>query len=392
MGGALFNLYGTAQLFGCTVTGNTAESGKVFTQFGASGFGGGVFNLNGTVEVMSSTLAGNAVTGQNAARADGGAVYNLGFGFSRTGNPASAGVVIRNSIAADSVGGRDVVCVVVHSATFANLAMVVGSFNLIESGTGITEGVIRTSADPMLGPLRINGGPTRTMAPAPTSPAVDAGFSGFAVFPSQAPTDQRGLARVVGAETDLGALELQPSPRVAGVAVNGGAAQRSRVTDLAVTFAGPVSFAAAPAAAFTLTRDADGAVVTFTASTTITGGVTTVMLTGFGGSATEGGSLADGRYTLRTLASQVSADGQALDGDADGVAGGDHRFALHRLFGDADGNGTVDLVDLSAFRTTFNSGFGNPAYLAFLDADGNGTIDLVDLGEFRNRFNRTLFP
>jgi hypothetical protein len=270
--------------------------------------------------------------------------------------------------------------------------MVVGSFSLIESGTDISEGVIRTSADPQLGPLANNGGPTRTLLPAPTSPAVNAGFSGFAVFPTQSPTDQRGLGRVVGAETDIGAVELQSPPRVGEVAVNGGAAQRSRVTHLKVTFTAPVVFAGGPAAAFVLTRDRDGAAVTFSATATEAGGVTVVTLGGFAGPASEGGSLADGRYTLTALAGQIATGGQALDGDANGTAGGDLRFALHRLFGDASGNGTVDLADLSAFRSTFNAGTGSPTYLDFLDADGNGVIDLADLGHFRTRFNQTLFP
>jgi hypothetical protein len=212
------------------------------------------------------------------------------------------------------------------------------------------------------------------------------------VFASQAPTDQRGLTRVVGSETDLGAVELQPPPRVAGVAVNGGAVQRSQVTSMTVTFTAPVAFAGLSAAAFILTRDGDGAMATFTASAVATGGVTVVTLTGFGGPAAEGRSLADGRFTLTVAAGQVAADGQALDGDTDGAAGGNHSFGLHRLFGDADGNGAVDLVDLTAFRSTFNAGVGNPTYLAFLDADGNGTVDLLDLGELRSRFNRTLFP
>ena len=65
---------------------------------------------------------------------------------------------------------------------------------------------------------------------------------------------------------------------------------------------------------------------------------------------------------------------------------------LYRLFGDATGNGVVDLVDLQAFRSTFNVTSGNPGFLAYLDADNNGVVDLVDLQSFRSRFNQSLFP
>jgi hypothetical protein len=84
-------------------------------------------------------------------------------------------------------------------------------------------------------------------------------------------------------------------PGVSGTQVNEGAVQRSRVTDLTVTFNSQVTFATTPDAAFTLTRVSDGAVVTFTATPSLIGGVTVVRLTAFGGSATQFGSLADGR-------------------------------------------------------------------------------------------------
>src|SRR2546421_578892 len=80
-------------------------------------------------------------------------------------------------------------------------------------------------------------------------------------------------------------------PRVQSAQVNGGAAQRSRVTDLAVTFSAQVTFASTPGAAFTLARNSDGAMVSFTATAGVVGGVTVVTLGGFGGAAAQFGSL-----------------------------------------------------------------------------------------------------
>jgi hypothetical protein len=70
------------------------------------------------------------------------------------------------------------------------------------------------SADPQLGPLADNGGPTRTMALSPVSPALDVGAGATLT------TDQRDLSRPAdlanvpngpsGGGADIGAFELQP--------------------------------------------------------------------------------------------------------------------------------------------------------------------------------------
>ena len=70
--------------------------------------------------------------------------------------------------------------------------------------------------DPLLGPLADNGGPTQTVLPAASSPAVDAGTANGLL------TDQRGLSRTSdqpavpnhdGTDgTDIGAVELQAGP------------------------------------------------------------------------------------------------------------------------------------------------------------------------------------
>jgi hypothetical protein len=75
-------------------------------------------------------------------------------------------------------------------------------------------------ADPKLGPLADNGGPTLTYAPQAGSPAIDE------VPKSAAPcsaTDQRGVSRPQGAACDAGAYEIAPptvSPATATVTTN----------------------------------------------------------------------------------------------------------------------------------------------------------------------------
>src|SRR5439155_14365541 len=58
-------------------------------------------------------------------------------------------------------------------------------------------------------------------------------------------------------------------------------------------------------------------------------------------------SLVDGVYLLTVFSDQVTGPAnESLDGDANGAAGGDHRFATHRLFGDGNGDKDTDLEDL----------------------------------------------
>ena len=63
---------------------------------------------------------------------------------------------------------------------------------------------------------------------------------------------------------------------------------------------------------------------------------------------------------------------------------------IRRLFGDSDGNGTVDALDLLRLRTTFGKVSTDPGYLAYFDFEGNGTVDALDLLRFRQRFGQVL--
>jgi hypothetical protein len=64
-------------------------------------------------------------------------------------------------------------------------------------------GTVATPVNPLLGPLRNNGGPTLTLALLPDSPALDAGDDTLSTG-----TDQRGFPRKSGLHVDIGAYEL----------------------------------------------------------------------------------------------------------------------------------------------------------------------------------------
>ncbi len=209
-------------------------------------------------------------------------------------------------------------------------------------------------------------------------------------------------------------------PAISSVQVNDGSAQRSEVRSITVTFSEEVTFAGSgtvnqdAAAAIELTHVQDNTNINNVAAAVSTNNsaetVVTLTFTTAGNAATEidrvsaenGGaaSLADGRYQMTILGSSVSAGGLALNGGGangnyvspnDTQGGGPGQLELYRIFGDTNGDGVVDQVDLAQFRSAFNASAGNPLYLSILDADNSGTIDQLDLAQFRQRFNGSVF-
>jgi len=179
----------------------------------------------------------------------------------------------------------------------------------------------------------------------------------------------------------------------ASASINDGSAQRSRLTSLTIQFSTQVSFNGSPEQAFTLARVAGGT-VTFAANVEVQSGVTVVTLDHFAGSETEFGSLADGRYTLTVLASQINVAGGAFDGDNDGRPGGDlvigSAQGLFRMFGDVNGDQTVNGLDFGFFKNAFGTQSGDPNFLDYLDYNGDGVINGFDFGQFKLRFGTTL--
>jgi hypothetical protein len=171
------------------------------------------------------------------------------------------------------------------------------------------------------------------------------------------------------------------------VKVDDGSAQRSMVRSLTVTFAGVASFAGAPLAAFQLTGPS-GAVGQSVSLGSLNGSIVATLT--FTDPGLVGGSLADGNYTLRVLSSQVNINGLAIDGDADGAPGGDSVTSFYRMYGDVNGDRTVNGLDLAVFRTAFGTALGDPNYRDYLDANGDGVVNGLDLAEFRARFGTFL--
>jgi hypothetical protein len=146
------------------------------------------------------------------------------------------------------------------------------------------------------------------------------------------------------------------------------------VTALTVTFSTQVTLGPG---AFVVTPQGGGTAVPIAVSSSVAGGVTVATITFTG---VTGGSIADGNWVLRTVASQVR--------DASGtVMTADRTDSFFRLFGDSDGDRDVDGADRTRFRSAYGESSSSPGYLSYFDYDQDGDVDRRD----RNRFNQRLW-
>ena len=237
-GAGAFAYRGTVNLYDSTVAGNIATIDPANTH-GSYDTGAGIFSDNGGV-ALRSTFSGNStdgtgagiashagfvisnstISGNTAGKGGGGlfvrpaypaSIYNSTI----TGNRASSGggiyidgnaepVTLQSTILAGnsaSTGGADLDAPAPQTVYGAN--------NLIGfAGSALTVPSDTLHADPRLAALADNGGPTRTHALLPGSPAIDRGNN-----VENLGTDQRGdgFPRVRGAAADIGAFETAPA-------------------------------------------------------------------------------------------------------------------------------------------------------------------------------------
>ena len=138
--------------------------------------GGGIFNVSGTVTIANGTLYSNAA-------GSGGGINNRGtLNYRNTliGGSPSSGDCVNNGTLGDNIA------------------------NLVQDGSCPAA----SGGDPGLGPLQDNGGPTKTHALLPDSPALEAGDGATCLS-----ADQRGATRPAdgdadgAAACDIGAFE-----------------------------------------------------------------------------------------------------------------------------------------------------------------------------------------
>jgi hypothetical protein len=176
------------------------------------GFGGGIAAFGGYTGIINSTISGNIARTRSGGGLDlrvfyGGFLANSTITANQA--PTGGGVYLRgaprtftllSSLLAGNRAdgaGRDLGAV--------SAVTVAGANNLVVAPAGsVTLPNDTLHSDPKLQALADNGGPTRTHALSPDSPALDAGndLAGL-------PNDQRGAGfpRVAGVAADIGAFE-----------------------------------------------------------------------------------------------------------------------------------------------------------------------------------------
>lgn len=213
LGGAIFINGGAVTITNSTLTGNTATGGSHGGSSGnnGSGLGGAVFSRNGTLVANSNTFSSNTST-------QGGTdIYILSDGSdggnnTRPGSGTATAKLINNILGQKLNSVSDFVANT--NAGGSTPTFTGSSHNLVRSGGAALGAAVISTADPKLGPLQNNGGPTMTMALLAGSIAIDAGDDGVLGLPYSLTTDQRGpgFARKVGTHVDIGAFEFVPPP------------------------------------------------------------------------------------------------------------------------------------------------------------------------------------
>ena len=310
-GSGIFNNSGTLSLTSSTVSSNVANGGS----------GAGFYVSGGTVNLTNSTLSGNdahvvgATTNPNPGQ--GGGLFNNGGTVSLTNSTVSANITAGGGSGAvgggvfNASGTTNLKNTIVANNAGANGPDLFGSFNsqdynLIGNTTDATFTGTTThniiNQNPNLGMLANNGGPTQTMLPLTNSPAINAGdpanlppdtfdVDGDADTGEPLPLDQRGFPRVVGANFDIGAVEVNyaisataGTPQSAVINSAFATALKATVTEsgnpqngVSVTFTAPASGASGtfpgPSATAVASTNASGVATApaFTANGTVGG-------------------------------------------------------------------------------------------------------------------------
>ena len=240
-GGGIYSQYGTVTIIGSTIAGNST---------GAYGDGGGIDNSAGTVTVNSSTVSDNSCGG-NGGGIDNGGTLTGGYGGTLTiidstvannSAPGGGGILNEGTLTAVNTtiaynqtgydGGAGVYDDPGSNATLDNTVVavntgrgvpddidgaggsVVGQNDLVgvDATGSLTNGIdgnlVIGTANPGMGLLAYNGGPTQTIVLLAGSPAINAGSNVLANEYSLI-TDQRGpgFPRIVDGLVDIGAYE-----------------------------------------------------------------------------------------------------------------------------------------------------------------------------------------
>ncbi len=200
---------GSITLVNTTMSANGANGGpgggcSTACQGGNGGDGrGGSLESNGQETMLNSTIAGNLTApGKPGCNAFGGSCGHVGI-TSGGGLDIGGSVKLTNTILAHNSAGTGPDCDGVVTS---------GGHNLLgydSSCAGFNGPGDLVNVDPLLGKLKKNGGPTKTMALVHGSPAIDAADDAVCAAKPVNGIDQRGVSRPQGLHCDIGAYEKE---------------------------------------------------------------------------------------------------------------------------------------------------------------------------------------
>ncbi len=379
----------------CTLSGNAATIGD-----------GGAIRNDGTLKITNSTLSGNS------AVTDGGAILN---GLSRSLTLGNV-TLVKNTAGGNGGGINSAGTLVVANSILALNNAVLGQNVFLGGGSATSNGYNLSSdtaagfltatgdqinTDPILGPLKNNGGLTFTHAPLSNSTAIDRGKD-IGANGSATGRDQRGNARPVtylasitppvgGDRTDIGAVELAPAP---GVQPASALSRKMHGVlgpfniDLPLT--GPVATecrSGGPGKEYQL-------VVSFPSTVTlgsvaVTSGIGQVFSYTVAGPATEG--VGGSSVTINLInvgnAQRLTV---GLFGVTDNVSTGDVGVRAGFVLADVSGNGSVNTTDISMVKDET----GQPVTVSNFRADvtANGAINTTDISLTKAQVSMDLPP
>jgi len=335
-------------------------------------------NAPDTVTVTNSTFSGNSAT-------TGGGIFNFGT------------LNIANTIIANSTNGGD----------YAGTGTIgTNTNNLVEDGS--LSGAI--AADPLLGPLQNNGGPTFTMALGVGSPAIAAGDATISNAPPVNGLDQRGYTRSATFLPSIGALEYNatgPAPTVTSISpTSGSTAGGTTITITGTGFTQVISVNIGDVAAKNVR------VVSSTSITATTpphaSGSASVLVTTADGTSTSNTSFT---YAAATAPLVVGTPPPTSSGSSstvtlhDPVTGAEAGTAvpfpgfngpIKVVSGDFNGDGIAELIAGAGFGGgpaiailnsqtgevmeaffAFDPSFTGGVFIAVQDANGDGILDII---------------
>jgi len=189
-GGAIFTYAGSVAITNSTFYANYAVGGT-----GANNglaLGGAIFDIDGALNITNATIS------ENRASNGGRGVYAYADGIHPTNVVINDTIIGQTDRSTPDYMQSALPYDVVHSSGTNNLIR-----NSPAGATGF--GGAFSTADPMVQAVASNGGPAKTEALEPGSPAIDHATD-------LVETDQRGVARPQGAANDIGAFEVISTP------------------------------------------------------------------------------------------------------------------------------------------------------------------------------------